>query len=165
VHGASSAEQREQAKDYLSRRLQAPSLQCAGLFSQPASPPCVSVLLVPPVTGPKIRGLTREILKKLIPRCLSTQYGRDELKEQSRQVLSNLFKMPGAKRDMLVKKAVTKFKDGGQKRRDEGTYGLGGGGFGKGGGGKGGGRGGKATNAAALIYGRGGNDDDSSDED
>jgi hypothetical protein len=104
--------------------------------------------------------------RNLIPRYLWTQYGRDELKEQSRQVLSNLFKMPGAKRDMLVKKAVTKFKDGGQKRRDEGTYGLGGGGgFGKGGGGKGGGRGGKATNAAALIYGRGGNDDDSSDED
>eukprot|EP00283_Hemiselmis_rufescens_P008870 CAMPEP_0173431438 /NCGR_PEP_ID=MMETSP1357-20121228/9572_1 /TAXON_ID=77926 /ORGANISM="Hemiselmis rufescens, Strain PCC563" /LENGTH=415 /DNA_ID=CAMNT_0014395913 /DNA_START=170 /DNA_END=1413 /DNA_ORIENTATION=+ len=46
------------------------------------------------------------------PLIYNAQYGKDELKEQSKEVLSNLFKMPGAKRDQLVKKAVDKFRSG-----------------------------------------------------
>lgn len=66
----------------------------------------------------------------------------------------------------MVKKAAEKFKAGAQRRREDGSYALGG----KKDGGTKGTKGrkyaapaGKQTNAAALIYGKGGNDDDSSD--
>jgi len=96
----------------------------------------------------------------------TAQYGQDpDLKKESNDVLTNLFKLPGAKRDELVRRAAEKFRDGMGKRGDD-TFG-GGAVFGGGMGGGGlvmGGKNNKHYNAAGIIFGQGGNDDDSSSE-
>lgn len=90
------------------------------------------------------------------PLIYNAQYGKtDELKRVSQDVLSNLFQLPGTKRDELVRKAAEKFKSGLRSRQGE---------FGSAA---------KDTKAktklrrqtaAEIIFAAGGNDDDSSDD-
>jgi hypothetical protein len=91
------------------------------------------------------------------PLIYNAQYGKtDEIKRVSQDVLSNLFQLPGAKRDELVRRAAEKFKMGLRNRQGE---------FGsvakdpkaksKN----------KRATAAEIIFSGGGNDDDSSDDD
>jgi HEAT repeat protein len=91
------------------------------------------------------------------PLIYNAQYGKtDELKRVSQDVLSNLFQLPGAKRDELVRRAAEKFKQGLRHRQGE---------FGsaqneaktknKN----------KRATAAEIIFAGGGNDEDSSDDD
>lgn len=91
------------------------------------------------------------------PLIYNAQYGKtDELRRVSQDVLSNLFQLPGAKRDELVRKAAEKFKQGLRTRQGE---------FGS--------AAQKDTKAkskqkrqtaAEIIFAGGGNDDDSSDD-
>ena len=105
-------------------------------------------------------GITDPMMRKSYERCreLNAQYGKtEELKRVSQDVLSNLFQLPGAKRDELVRRAAAKFKQGLRNRQSE---------FGS-----------AAQNdskaksknkratAAEIIFAAGGNDDDSSDDD
>lgn len=91
------------------------------------------------------------------PLIYNAQYGKtEELRRVSQDVLSNLFQLPGAKRDELVRRAAEKFKQGLRDRQGE---------FGS-----------SAKNdskaksknkratAAEIIFAGGGNDDDSSDD-
>lgn len=90
------------------------------------------------------------------PLIYNAQYGKtEELRRVSSDVLSNLFQLPGAKRDELVRRAAEKFKQGLRNRQGE---------FGsakkdakkesKT----------KRQTAAEIIFSGGGNDDDSSDD-
>ena len=92
------------------------------------------------------------------PLIYNAQYGRtDELKRVSQDVLSNLFQLPGAKRDELVRRAAEKFKQGlrsrqgefGSAQQDNNKSKLKN----------------KRHSAAEVIFASGGNDDDSSDDD
>mmetsp|Transcript_5715 Transcript_5715/g.20096 ORF Transcript_5715/g.20096 Transcript_5715/m.20096 type:complete len:166 (+) Transcript_5715:982-1479(+) len=87
------------------------------------------------------------------PLIYNAQYGKtDEVRKRSQSVLTSLFKLPGAKRDELVRRAANKFKEGLKMRRtslvSKEEY-----------------RESKAVQASQLIFGQGGNDEDSSDED
>ena len=91
------------------------------------------------------------------PLIYNAQYGKtEELKRVSQDVLSNLFQLPGAKRDELVRRAAEKFKQGLRSRQGEfgsaqneaktkNTN--------------------KRATAAEIIFAGGGNDEDSSDDD
>ena len=92
------------------------------------------------------------------PLIYNAQYGKtDELKRVSQDVLSNLFQLPGAKRDELVRRAADKFKQGLRSR--QGEFGSAQQNDSKA----------KTKNkrmaAAEIIFASGGNDDDSSDDD
>eukprot|EP00286_Rhodomonas_abbreviata_P002262 CAMPEP_0181347824 /NCGR_PEP_ID=MMETSP1101-20121128/34081_1 /TAXON_ID=46948 /ORGANISM="Rhodomonas abbreviata, Strain Caron Lab Isolate" /LENGTH=449 /DNA_ID=CAMNT_0023460057 /DNA_START=389 /DNA_END=1734 /DNA_ORIENTATION=+ len=69
------------------------------------------------------------------PLIYNMNYGKnEEIKKESKEVVANLFKLPGAKRDELVRKAADKFRVG-MGARDGDTFGHGGGGYGGVGGG------------------------------
>ena len=92
------------------------------------------------------------------PLIYNAQYGKtEELKRVSQDVLSNLFQLPGAKRDELVRRAAEKFKQG--LRNRQGEFGSAAQNDSKA----------KSKNkrasAAEIIFAAGGNDDDSSDDD
>lgn len=72
------------------------------------------------------------------PLIYNMEYGKTEgIKEEAKKVVANLFKLPGAKRNELVRKAADKFKGGMAAGGGDtyGGYGGGGGGYGGGGGG------------------------------
>lgn len=84
------------------------------------------------------------------PLMYTAQYSKvPEKKKEANGVLTHLFNLPGARRDELVQKAAEKFKktltkrQGARKQQTETRANV---------------------NAAALIFGQGGNDDESSDE-
>mmetsp|Transcript_17611 Transcript_17611/g.42430 ORF Transcript_17611/g.42430 Transcript_17611/m.42430 type:complete len:455 (+) Transcript_17611:90-1454(+) len=85
------------------------------------------------------------------PLMYTAQYSKQpEQRKEANGVLTNLFNLPGARRDELVQKAADKFKKvltkrGGARKHASQER--------------------SSVNAAALIFGQGGNDDESSDED